>query len=74
MEEIKMIPNPIGGWIMMYPCGASEIRSREDPAWAAFELRTLGKHRYRIACKACGHATEKHTLHEEMGSTSEASS
>ncbi|ATJ83305.1 hypothetical protein ACFPTY_09835 [Halomonas beimenensis] len=59
MNDIELLPSPLGHWMMMCPCGAAELRSPRGPAWATFELRTLADHRYRITCCECGHVTEQ---------------
>ncbi len=58
MDEIKMTADAAGRWVMMCPCGTSEIRADDGPAWLDFELEQLGPNRYRITCSACGHVTE----------------
>ncbi|SDI69592.1 hypothetical protein [Billgrantia gudaonensis] len=70
MKDIELIPDPIDGWIMMCPCGATEIRTRKCTRWETFELHALELNRYRITCKTCGNATEKRSLDSKIGVTS----
>ncbi|SDG22137.1 hypothetical protein SAMN05216571_106153 [Onishia taeanensis] len=67
MEEIDMYPEPAGGWIMMCPCGATEIHGRHTTRWKAFKLRWLTESRYQMTCLECGRATERVAQNLEAG-------
>ncbi|QFU01606.1 hypothetical protein FIU83_08145 [Halomonas sp. THAF5a] len=74
MPEITLMPVPQGRWVLMCPCGATEIRAQDGPHWAAFDLEKVDGRRYRITCQACGHITEHHWNQDAMGSIRSASS
>ncbi|XKE44164.1 hypothetical protein LG302_12325 [Halomonas organivorans] len=58
MTDIELLPSPLGHWMMLCPCGSTELRSSPGPAWAAFDMRPLTESRYRITCCQCGNSTE----------------
>lgn len=64
MNEIELLPSPLGHWMMLCPCGAAELRAPQGPAWADFELRALDERRYRITCGHCGNTTEQYRRRE----------
>ncbi len=64
MDEIALMPDPAGRWVMMCPCGASEIRADAGPTWHDFELTLLDTNRYRVRCTSCGRVTE-HAMSQE---------
>ena len=67
MNDITMIPDPRGRWVMMCPCGATEIRAPNGPSWAAFDLRLMEGNRYQITCHSCRHSTQHHMHHSTAG-------
>ncbi|SEL65773.1 hypothetical protein [Halomonas daqiaonensis] len=70
MDEIEMMPIPDGTWIMVCPCGQSEVRGRGlKPSWQAFEAKMLPGRRYRVCCKACGRCLEDRLIYGSKGST-----
>lgn len=68
MENIVMLPDPTGGWVMMCACGAAEIRSINGPRWASFDLKAVAGDRYRVTCRTCGQATEHQTQQQAWDS------
>ncbi|GEK74218.1 MULTISPECIES: hypothetical protein [Halomonas] len=74
MAEITMMPAPMGRWVMMCSCGATEIRADDGPSWATFTLEKLEGRHYRVVCHACGQATEHWIGQGSTGSISSASS
>ena len=69
MHEIDMIPDPDGTWIMICPCGQTEIRGRGVKARQAFEAALLPGSRYRVTCRACGRFVEHQLRYGAKGST-----
>lgn len=65
MDDITMMSDPRGRWVMMCPCGAAEIRAPDGPSWASFELHLISGSRYRVTCRDCGHTTE-HFMHNKV--------
>lgn len=61
MPEIELVPSPLGHWMMMCSCGATEIRSPKGPNWTSFELRSLDETSYRITCGSCGRMTQRYS-------------
>ncbi|QFU00982.1 hypothetical protein FIU83_04975 [Halomonas sp. THAF5a] len=68
MDEIEMMPAPGGTWIMICPCGQTEIRGRGVKAWHEFEATMLPRDRYRVTCRACGRRMEHRLRYGAKGS------
>ncbi|ATJ83306.1 hypothetical protein ACFPTY_09840 [Halomonas beimenensis] len=58
MTDIELLACPLGHWMMLCPCGSTELRSSPGLVWTAFDLRPLADSRYRITCDQCGNSTE----------------
>ncbi len=57
-----MMPTPAGGWVMMCPCGVTEVRSLGREDWREFRMQDLPDNRYQLVCLQCERATSQQFL------------
>lgn len=59
LDEIRVIPTSWGEWVLICPCGQSEIRDKRNQEWQHFEVKALLMRRYRITCLICSRMTKQ---------------
>ncbi|QFT85037.1 hypothetical protein FIU88_08610 [Halomonas sp. THAF12] len=57
MDDITLMPEPRGGWLMMCPCGASEIRPSTMDTWHEFGVTAVEDRTYLLVCGQCQQRT-----------------
>ncbi|MCK2183222.1 hypothetical protein [Halomonas getboli] len=53
MNDITLMPEPRGGWLMMCSCGTSEIRPSAMDTWHEFAVTAVEDRTYQLVCSQC---------------------